>query len=107
VEEQDGLSNALTLDNEFTHALHLPGTGSGLRVRNITVARHGAAFLASAWSAVGRGGLTTEFAGVVLKRVGQVCETDAESAQTLAQPQPSIAAFPRKRTGQLAPPGRN
>ena len=104
MEEQDGLSNALTLDNEFTHALHLPGTGSGLRVRNITVARHGAAFLASAWSAVGRGGLTTEFEGAVLKRVGQVC---AEARKTLAQLQPSIAAFPRKRTGQLAPPGRN
>jgi hypothetical protein len=71
LEEEDGLSNALTLDNRYTHAIHLPGTGSGLRISNITVARHDAAFLASAWASAGRGGLETEFEGAVFKKVGQ------------------------------------
>ena len=71
-EAQDGMRDASQTDNRYVHAMHLPGTGSELRLINCTVSRHQAAFFGCAWGSIGRGGYETEFEQMTFKNVGQI-----------------------------------
>ena len=51
-----GLDDRDQLDNEFVHALHVPGASSLLTLSNCTVMHYDAAFLACVWCSIGRGG---------------------------------------------------
>ena len=71
-EAVDGMRDCSRLDNNYVHAMHMPGTGSELLLSNSTVVRHQAAFVGAAWESTARGGYETSFAGMTLERVGQI-----------------------------------
>jgi cysteine-rich repeat protein len=98
-EAVDGLRDASQLDNDFVHAIHLPGTGSELLISGTTIMRHRAAIVGAAWVSIGRGGYETEFERMTLKDVGQIVSWTHKYSWILRDRDGSMAGRP----GWIAP----
>ena len=46
----------VTIDNDFVHAFHVPGVGSEITFRNVTIVNYESAFLGCVWASINRGG---------------------------------------------------
>ena len=66
------LSTPRPLPHRWTHALHLPGIGSEVEVRNVTFANYQAAVYGCAWCVAHRGGYEMEFYNVSWQNVEHV-----------------------------------
>jgi hypothetical protein len=90
-EALDGLADA-SLDNSYVHALHLPGTGSELRVMDTTFTRHQSTILAAAWVSKERGGYQTEFERMHMKNNERIVSWTGANSWILADLDGSLAA---------------
>jgi cysteine-rich repeat protein len=94
VEAMDGLIDASQLDNNYVHAMHLPGTGSEILMSDTTIVRHKGIFIGAAWVSKGRGGYETYFERMTLKRNGLIASWTHKYSWILVDRDGSMAGRP-------------
>ena len=96
-----GLEDRDMLDNEYVHAVHVPGAGSELTFRNITATRYESAFMGCIWCSKGRGGYEVQLENIQLADVGQFASFTHWESNVFVDTDGSVTG---QREARIVPP---